>query len=98
MIKRLRGRRPVAPIQVDTIQLAPIEVHHVVSHKPKPMPTQMYGIIINDVGERWTLQPQPIHGQAVFPVYFPLVFLTGRREDNGKQAGIEFRLEYERGN
>lgn len=70
------------------------EVTHKVEYKPKPRPDQLTFRVTNDNGEQWVLNPVNLGGQTYHPIYFPLAFLTGRPEDNGRQAKLEMNLYY----
>jgi hypothetical protein len=88
-----REPRQLEPVRID---LGSLGVDHRIHHTydPKPRPVMLYGEVNDDEGRMWKLSPQSVSGNFIVPVSFPLAFVTGRPQDNGRQVTIRFRLEY----
>ena len=95
---RFRARRPVSV----SVSLTPdqFRVNHSMTvtheHKPRPMPTRVWAVIVNTRGERWMVSPAPVYGRNVVLPAFPLGWLTGRPQDSAAgQVSVELQFEYD---
>jgi hypothetical protein len=65
-------------------------------HRPRPMPTRVWVVILNSEGQRWQVPPTQVYSRNAVVPPFPISFLTGRGEDDRLgQARIELQFEYD---
>ena len=95
---RLWRRRPISvSVSLDSTRF---QVAHSMTvtheHKPRPMPTRVWAVVVNNAGERWQISPASVYGRNVALPAFPLAWLTGRAEDNAAgQVRVELQFDYD---
>ena len=70
------------------------EIKHIIEHKPRPRPTIITPVIINQEGQQFRVMPINCDQRYTVPVYFPLAWLTGNPAD-AQQCSIQLELNYE---
>jgi hypothetical protein len=70
------------------------EIRHVIEHKPRPRPTTITPVIMNQEGQQFRVPPINCDSRHTVPVYFPLAWLTGNPSD-AQQCSIALELNYE---
>lgn len=94
------ARKKTSPkVELAIVSLPKLEMTHTVTHTvkylPRPKPTRLQAILINDEGQRWFCPPLVITGQYAGMISFPLSWATGNPNDNGKQVSLEITMDYQ---
>lgn len=74
--------------------LGELRIRHEVSYGPRPRPTYIRPVIINNEGMRWTLETIDCTNKYTVPVRFPVSHVTGRPADAALQAEVTMELLY----
>lgn len=101
---KFRIRKGRKPVKLSALQLqgGPVvlqvqgpfpDITHVVRHEPRPRPTLIQPIILNQEGQEFRTMPINCDGRWTIPVYFPLAWLTGKPSD-AQQCSIRLELRY----
>jgi hypothetical protein len=103
--KRGPATQAISPVReigdlVDQIKRTPIRFSHdcTVTHIRKiPRPTMMRFWVKDpgSDGREFCTPPIDLSFKTSTPIYFPLVWVTGRQEDNGRQVEIRTELHYD---
>lgn len=101
-VKTTDTRPPIEEIneligKLSGVQLRIRHDHTVTNTEKIPRPTSVVFSVsdANGDGQWWRLPPMNLSYQTSVPVHFPLVWLTGRTEDNGRTVEMRADLQYD---